>query len=129
MAPVAPFNCVVGGAAPAGFASVAEQDTTEVPIGNKLPDGGTTVTEMLGSTLSVAVTEKVTTDPPEVAAVTTISGGTLMTGGVVSFSVTVNAAVPLIVPFVALIVAEPGVAGAVYNPTALTFPTPLAILL
>jgi hypothetical protein len=68
-------------------ASVAVQLTVVVPTGNVLPDGGAHETLGLGSTVSEAETEKVTTAPEGAVAGTVMLPGTLTVGGVVSCTV------------------------------------------
>ena len=71
-------------------ASVAVQLTVVVPTGNVLPDGGEHETLGLGSTVSEAETENVTTAPDGPVAGTVMLPGTLTVGGVVSCTVTVK---------------------------------------
>ena len=72
--------------------SVALQFTVVVPTGNVEPDGGVQETGSVPSTVSVALgREKVTLAPaPELAWTVMVEGTPLMTGGIVSWTVTVN---------------------------------------
>jgi len=83
--------------------SVAEQETVVVAIGKVEPDGGVHVTGSVPSTRSVAVALKVTTAPAALVVVAVRFPGNVKTGGVVSFTVTVN---ELVVLLPALSVAE-----------------------
>ena len=65
-------------------ASVAEQLTVVVVIANVEPEAGVHVTGTGPSTLSVAVTVKVTTAPDGLVASAVMLEGTVITGGVVS---------------------------------------------
>jgi len=63
---------------------VAVQVTVVIPILNRLPEGGEQLTRGEGSTLSVAVTLKVTTAPSRLVAVLMMLPGSDKTGGIVS---------------------------------------------
>jgi hypothetical protein len=76
--------------------SVAEQFTVVVAMGNVAPDAGLHVTGSVPSTMSVADGVKVTTAPLAPVACTVIFAGTVIDGGVVSCTVTVKLAVPLL---------------------------------
>jgi hypothetical protein len=65
-------------------ASVAEQLTVVVVIGKVEPEAGVHVAGTVPSTLSVAVTVKVTILPADEVASAVIGDGTVRTGGVVS---------------------------------------------
>jgi hypothetical protein len=58
--------------------------TVVVPTGNSEPDAGLQLTVGLGSLLSVAVAENVTTAPAELVAGVVMSLGTVSVGAVVS---------------------------------------------
>ena len=77
--------------------SVAVQDTVVVPRAKVEPDAGEQTTAGSGSTMSVAVAEKVTEAPVGPVASTVMSDGRDGIGGVVSTTVTVKPAV-LILP-------------------------------
>lgn len=77
-------------------ASVAEQFTVVVPNGNVLPEGGTQVGVIAPSTMSEALAEKLTTAPDEPVASTVIFEGTVTVGGVVSCTVIVKEALPVL---------------------------------
>jgi hypothetical protein len=64
--------------------SVALQVTFVVPIGNVEPEAGLHVRDGAGSTVSLALVEKVTTAPPGSLVSTEMSPGTVSVGGVVS---------------------------------------------
>src|SRR5947199_25739 len=70
--------------------STALQLTVVVPIGNVVPLAGTHATVTLPSTASIALAVNVTIAPAPLVACTFWFGGTVMTGGVVSRTVTVN---------------------------------------
>ena len=70
--------------------SVAVTFTVVSPSAKVLPLGGVTTTTGAGSTRSAAVTTKLTTAPVAPAACAMIGSGTVMTGGVVSTTVTVK---------------------------------------
>ena len=76
--------------------SVAEQVTVVVPIGKVLPDAGVQTGVIEPSTVSVAVAVNVTTAPAELVASVVISAGTVTTGAVVSTTVTVKVADPVL---------------------------------
>ena len=63
-------------------ASVATQVTSVVPIGNTEPDTGVVTTETSPGQLSVACAEKFTTVPLVLVAVTSMSAGHWIEGGV-----------------------------------------------
>jgi hypothetical protein len=75
--------------------SVALQMTVVVPSTNVLPEAGEQLGEMLPSMLSVADAVKPTAAPPGPVASAVIGAGTVTLGGVVSWTVTVNVAVPV----------------------------------
>ncbi len=78
----------------AGFAwSLAVQETFVVPSGNVAPEAGLQLTLGLGSTLSVAVTVKLTAAPAELVASAVRFERPARTGGVLSATVMVNEAV------------------------------------
>jgi hypothetical protein len=64
--------------------SVARQWTVVAPTGNTLPEGGVQTTSTLGSHASLAPTLKKTFLPTDETAVTVMSDGQLIMGGVVS---------------------------------------------
>src|SRR5437899_3241506 len=68
--------------------SVAVDCTIVSPIGKTLPEGG--VQTIVAPQLSVAVTGNGTTAPAGLVALTTIGPGHAITGGSVSWTVTVN---------------------------------------
>jgi hypothetical protein len=70
--------------------SVAVHVTVVVPKGNRLPDGGEHTTSGIGSQISVAVAANVTTAPALVMQGTLLLVGQVITGGVVSTTVTVK---------------------------------------
>ena len=72
--------------------SVAEHVTVVAPSGNVMPLGGAQLTTMLPSTMSMADAEKVNGAPDGLVASSVAFPGTVTTGGVVSRTVTVNAA-------------------------------------
>ncbi len=76
--------------------SVAEQVTVVVPSGKVLPDAGVQTGVIEPSTVSVAVAVNVTTAPAELVASVVISAGTVTTGSVVSRTVTVKVADPVL---------------------------------
>src|SRR5262245_50512409 len=76
-------------------ASVAEHDTSVLPIGNVLPDAGVQVTVGDDVTASVAVATNETALPDWDVASSEIPAGTVTIGAVVSRTVTVNVAVTL----------------------------------
>jgi hypothetical protein len=76
-------------------ASVAEQLTTVVVIGNVLPDPGAQVTAGAGSTRSEANAKYVMTAPLGPVASAGGSTGTVTVGAVLSWTVTVNEFVPM----------------------------------
>src|SRR5579862_4126031 len=71
-------------------ASVAEHETLVVPSGKRVPDAGRHETGSLPSTRSVAVAEKVTTEPLGPVGATDIGAGSCRFGGVVSCTTTAN---------------------------------------
>jgi hypothetical protein len=76
--------------------SVAEQVTVVVPDGNVEPEAGAQVTGTEPSTRSEAEAENVTTAPPGLVACTVISDGSVNAGGVVSTTVTLKEAEPVL---------------------------------
>jgi hypothetical protein len=70
--------------------SVAEHVTFVVPRGNVLPDAGEQLAGSAPSTVSDAEAEKLTAAPPGPVASAVIPPGTVTTGGVVSWTVTLN---------------------------------------
>ena len=76
--------------------SVAEQVTVVGPSGKVLPDAGVQTGVIEPSTVSVAVAVNVTTAPAELVASVVISAGTVTTGSVVSRTVTVKVADPVL---------------------------------
>ena len=74
--------------------SVAVQVTCVAPIANVLPDAGVQVGVIRPLTMSAADALKVTTLPAGLSASTAMSAGTVTTGAVESFTVTVKTAVP-----------------------------------
>src|SRR3569833_3132075 len=68
--------------------SIAVHWMTVVPRGKVLPDAGVAVTETAPSTASFAVAEKATSAPAALVASAVMSAGTVITGGVVSPTVT-----------------------------------------
>src|SRR5918911_2109918 len=70
--------------------SVAVQVTVVVPTGKVLPEDGLQLTGSGPSRLSLALALKVTTAPPALCVLVTMSLGTLTTGAVVSITVTVT---------------------------------------
>jgi hypothetical protein len=96
--PIAVFIC----------ASVAEQFTVVVPTGNVEPEAGKHVTGTEPSTRSVAVTMKFTAAPDTLMASTVIFEGNVNAGGVVSKTVTLKLAVPVL-PCVSVAVQLTGV--------------------
>ena len=77
-------------------ASVTEQSTVVVPSGNVEPEAGTHVTATEPSTKSLAEALKVAVAPPGPVASNRLSKGSVRLGGVVSTTVTVNVAVPVL---------------------------------
>jgi hypothetical protein len=73
-------------------ASWAEQLTLVFPSGNIEPEAGVHATATAPSTRSVAVAVKFTVAPFELVASAVIGAGTVITGGVVSWTVTVKVA-------------------------------------
>jgi hypothetical protein len=78
------------------LASVAAHVTDVVPMTNVLPDAGAHVAARLPETMSIADAEKVTAAPDEPVASAVIGPGTVTTGFVVSPTVTVNEAEPVL---------------------------------
>jgi hypothetical protein len=76
--------------------SVAEQLTVVVPTGNVEPDAGVQTGVIEPSTRSVADALNVTVVPEELGAATVMSAGTETEGAVVSLTVIVNDAVPVL---------------------------------
>jgi hypothetical protein len=83
--------------------SVAVQVTVVAPIGNVEPLAGVQLTGRAPSTLSVAEAEYVKTAPVSPVASTVALAGMVMTGGVLSVTVTVNEAEPVL-PWVSVAV-------------------------
>jgi hypothetical protein len=77
-------------------ASVAAQVTVVAPMGNVAPDAGVQLTGSDPSTRSIAVAVYVTTAPLALVAAVVILAGTVITGGVVSCTVTVKEACDLL---------------------------------
>src|SRR5262249_44295392 len=75
--------------------SVAVQVTSLTLIGKKLPEAGVQVGVTLPSTRSVADAEYATVAPPASSASTVKSSGTVMSGPVVSWTVTVKLPFPV----------------------------------
>lgn len=78
------------------WASVAEQCTVVTPIGNVEPELDEHVTGTEPSTRSVAETVKFTVAPDELVAFTVILEGNASAGRVVSTTVTLKLAVPVL---------------------------------
>jgi hypothetical protein len=76
--------------------SVAVQFTVVTAMGNVAPLGGVQFTTLLPSTRSVADAEYVNVAPAEFVAASVALAGTVTVGGVVSRTVTVNVACPLL---------------------------------
>jgi hypothetical protein len=76
--------------------SVAVQNTVEIVMGKVLPEAGEQSGVTGPSTRSLAEAEKLTVAPEGPVASVTIGPGRLMTGGVVSFTVTSNDALPVL---------------------------------
>ena len=76
--------------------SVAEQVTVVGPSAKVLPDAGVQTGVIEPSTVSVAVAVNVTTAPAELVASATMFAGTVTTGSVVSTTVTVKLADPVL---------------------------------
>ena len=76
--------------------SVAEQVTEVVPITNNEPDGGEQEAGIEPSTVSRADAANVAETPPGPVASKVMPAGTVTTGAVVSWTVTVNDAVPML---------------------------------
>jgi hypothetical protein len=76
--------------------SVAEHATVVVPSGKVEPEAGVQVTGREPSTMSVAVAVKVTTLPEELVASSVMLDGSVRTGAVVSRTVIVKLAVPVL---------------------------------
>ena len=76
--------------------SVAEQLTVVCPIGNNDPEAGKQVTATDPSTRSFAEVEKLTVAPAALVAATVILAGSDKIGAVVSTTVTVKLAVPVL---------------------------------
>jgi hypothetical protein len=95
--PVVSRTVTVNEAAPVlPRASVAVQVTVVVPSGNVNPLAGVQVTSTTPSTVSVADAVQVNAAPDGLVASTVAFPGTVTTGGVVSLTVTVNEAVPVL---------------------------------
>ena len=77
-------------------ASVAEQVTDVVPMAKVEPEAGRQVVATLPSTMSLAVAVKVATAPAAPAASLVMSDGTLTIGGVVSVTITLKLALPVL---------------------------------